>query len=106
MYWALLSELARYEWGLSIFNSDSKQIQLAMPNKVYDYIAAGIPVIASLGTSFGNFVESEGIGVAVDPKKMPKVLPDSTPYRQRVLEVRGEHALNVTPLEELYEAIA
>ncbi len=57
------------------------------PNKAYDYIACGIPTIASDNPSL-NFVQEEGLGVCVDPQDpsaiasaVNRILQDANIYK-------------------------
>lgn len=42
----MMQQLSRYDWGLCGHIDDHPQWQKAMPNKLFEYIAAGIPVIS------------------------------------------------------------
>lgn len=105
-YLALLSALSRYEWGLALFDSTEDQIRMNMPNKLFDYMAAGIPIIANKDTAFGDFVEATGIGITMDVNSIPD-LPDATPYKRKVLEMRKNYSMDkeANKIEKLYRTI-
>lgn len=46
--------------------STSDNLRLAMPNKLFDSLAAGVPVVAARGTAAGQFVLREGVGAVYD----------------------------------------
>jgi len=49
----------------------------ALPNKTFDYLAAGRPIIAAAPTGeLTRLVESEGVGLAVPPER-PEALADA-----------------------------
>lgn len=50
--------------GLSIYTEISN---VEMPDKFYDYTAAGLPVINSLKGEVGSFVEDENVGINYEP---------------------------------------
>lgn len=74
--------------------------QLAVPVKLYDYIGAGKPVLATRGTLTGSIVKDQGLGWSIDhdPAVIREFLSGlaASPERIRaardaVLERRGEH---------------
>ena len=53
--------------GVSIVQPASLSYRLALPNKLFQYMAAGIPVVASDFPDVKGVVEGSGAGVVVDP---------------------------------------
>jgi glycosyltransferase involved in cell wall biosynthesis len=51
----LLRDVALFRYGVS-------------PNKLYDYYAAGIPVIVAVGGDVNSEVEEEGVGFGIEPE--------------------------------------
>jgi len=105
-YSFLMGQLPFYEWGLVYFPIINDQIESAMPNKVFDYMAAGIPMIANRGTFFGDFIESAGIGIAVD--SLDEIdLAGAIYYKSRIYGMREEWAMerHIHKLIELYEEL-
>jgi succinoglycan biosynthesis protein ExoL len=63
-----LLSTASFDWGVDY--ADGKNSQWLLPNRLYEAIAAGIPLIAVAGTATGDVVRRYNIGV---------VLPECTP---------------------------
>lgn len=53
--------------GLVLIQPTSLSHQLSLPNKLFEYVVAGLPVVASDLPVMGPFVRDEGIGEVVSP---------------------------------------
>lgn len=65
----LIIEMTKYDCGLAVYNCiDNNRLLLegASPNKLYEYISAGIPVISAGINSLKEFVEQYQVGVELD----------------------------------------
>lgn len=65
----LILEMTKYDCGLAVYNSvDNNRLLLegASPNKLYEYISAGIPVISAGINSLKEFVEQYHVGIELD----------------------------------------
>lgn len=65
VYDKLLGVLGCHDWGLCGNTKEYREWDLAMPNKLFEYMAGGIPVIALNCGEVAEFVEKHGIGIAV-----------------------------------------
>jgi glycosyltransferase involved in cell wall biosynthesis len=54
------------DWGFSLDRPDHGNYLMSLPNKLFDYIHAGIPVVASPMPEVAKIVESHGIGTLID----------------------------------------
>jgi glycosyltransferase involved in cell wall biosynthesis len=63
----LLSHTAEADVGVTLLQDTCENHRLALPNKLFEYIAAGIPVIASALPETRRLVESYAIGWCVPP---------------------------------------
>ena len=63
----LISFISSCDIGLAIYSKDSLNNFYATPNKLFEYIMAGIPIIGSNFPEMKNIIEGEGIGLTVDP---------------------------------------
>ena len=65
----LVNELSQYDVGLCIFNNNPKNqlyLESSSPNKLYEYINAGIPVALGDVKSHIQFAESNSFGKQID----------------------------------------
>lgn len=53
------------DWGFSLDRPDHGNYLMSLPNKLFDYIHAGIPVVASPMPEVAKIVESHGIGTLI-----------------------------------------
>jgi hypothetical protein len=106
-YSSLMRELSRYDWGLVGCPIDHPQWQKAMPNKMFEYIAAGIPCLVWNAKESGKFVEKYGLGIVVDStSEIPDVYYKCEEYRRNVVEKRHDFTMEkqLPQLLELYES--
>jgi glycosyltransferase involved in cell wall biosynthesis len=54
--------------GILLYRNDCRNNYYCAPNKLYEYMHAGLPVITSDFPGLRALVESEGIGVCVNPE--------------------------------------
>ncbi|MHA2278620.1 MAG: glycosyltransferase [Candidatus Kariarchaeaceae archaeon] len=61
----LIRKCASHDWGL-IGNIDShREWHNAMPNKLFEYIASQVPIVALNASYAGKWIEKEGIGINI-----------------------------------------
>jgi glycosyltransferase involved in cell wall biosynthesis len=58
----LLSHTREADVGVSLLSDDCENHRLALPNKVFEYIAAGVPVVVSDLPELRRLVEEHGVG--------------------------------------------
>jgi glycosyltransferase involved in cell wall biosynthesis len=52
-----------YSWGLVMWNPDSENGRLAAPNKLFDYIASGVPALAAPHPQAAEIIARFGCGI-------------------------------------------
>jgi glycosyltransferase involved in cell wall biosynthesis len=64
----LLRVLADYDFGWAGFNSklNGPHLDTALPNKLYEYLACGLPVITLEHRALRRVLREEGVGIALD----------------------------------------
>ena len=62
--------------GVVAFSNQPNHVS-AQPNKLFEYLASGIPVIASHFPLWRELVEGEGVGFCVDPAS-PEEIAEAT----------------------------
>lgn len=58
----LIKIASEHDLGLCLFANESKQLMLAEPNKIYEYMAAGLGIIASETPTMKRMIEDKQIG--------------------------------------------
>jgi glycosyltransferase involved in cell wall biosynthesis len=110
---SLLAALVRYDLGWAGFNVTLNRAHLdtALPNKVYEYLGCGLPVIALRHRALARLVEENGVGVVLDgidglSERLDAL--DLAGLRERVAAVRLEFTAeaHVGRVVDLYESLA
>lgn len=74
-YEDLLSNTSKYHFGLIPWRNNISQVRFAMPNKFFEYLNAGIPVICSDNSEISETVQRFQLGLVFDHKN-PLLLKD------------------------------
>lgn len=109
----LLRELPDYDLGWAGFNSELNRPHLdtALPNKAFEYIGCGLPVLTLDHRALARLIEVEGVGVSLDcledlPGRLAAL--DIPALRQRVMGARHHLTVeaNIDRVTDLYETLA
>lgn len=110
---ALLRLLAGYDLGWAAFNAtlNAAHLDTALPNKAFEYLASGLPIVAGPHRALRRLVAEHGVGVpADDPSELPGALAatDLAAVRARVSATRRSFTVegHIGELVALYEEVA
>lgn len=110
----LLQEITQYDYGWAGFNvneRNQKHVEAALPNKIMEYIACGLPTLAFPHKTIKNFVEEHQVGfVFNDLGEMGEILDDkeaTSRVQKTVLDNRHGFTVerNIGAVVEFYEKI-
>jgi glycosyltransferase involved in cell wall biosynthesis len=108
----LLRELPRYDFGWAGFNTtlNGAHLDTVLPNKLYEYLACGLPVLTLQHRALSRFVEGNRVGLALDGVEgLAERLADTDvpALRARVRAVRRRMTVeaNIGALGALYDTL-
>jgi glycosyltransferase involved in cell wall biosynthesis len=104
----LIKKLTRHEWGFVGNSFHSSQWEKTAPNKLFDYISAGIPIIAMNAKWSEEFVTKHGIGIVVESvKEIVDRWDEHKVCKRNLLKKRQELTMenHIHILEELYREV-
>lgn len=105
IYSDLIKCLSRHDWGLVGNISSTPEWEVAMPNKLFEYVAAGTPIVAMNASECAELVLKWGIGISVKSlEELAERWSEHRVCRNRLLQVRREFCMenHVNRLYELY----
>tara|TARA_R100001530_G_scaffold57152_2_gene41588 strand:- start:264 stop:1070 length:807 start_codon:yes stop_codon:yes gene_type:complete len=108
VYDELLKNIGRHDWGLVGNLNYTREWEVAMPNKLFDYIAAGVPIVAINAKECGKLVKEHGIGIEVNSlEELFERWEEHTEIRKVLLKKRQQFTMNnnIQPLKDLYISV-
>jgi hypothetical protein len=105
---ALTHQISRFDWGFCGVPEAIPAWSQSIPNKFFDYLSGGIPVIAYNCEPVREFCDA-GFGIYADSIEdiLRAAHTDPKPYRKHVLENRGQYTFlrHIDPVVELYNSL-
>jgi glycosyltransferase involved in cell wall biosynthesis len=94
----LLEEITQYDFGWSGFNGSENKthLDIALPNKVMEYVASGLPVLAFPHKTIQQFIETHGVGLVfsdIDELEAIVKNEDLSKIRKNALTSRQQFAI-------------
>jgi hypothetical protein len=109
----LLAVLPAYDFGWAGFNADlnGAHLDTCLPNKAYEYVGCGLPVLTLGHRALSRFVGAGGLGLSLatlDNLAVQLAALDLVELRRRIAAARLELTVeaNIHRLVELYETVA
>jgi glycosyltransferase involved in cell wall biosynthesis len=109
----LLRQLPEYDFGWAGFNAglNAAHLDTALPNKLYEYLGCGLPVVTLRHRALRRTLDEEGVGIALDDVgELAAALAaaDVTALRRRVAERRGHYTVEgqIGRVAALYRDVA
>ncbi len=97
-YKNLLYEITQYDFGWAGFNGakNGEHLDIALPNKVLEYVSSDLPVIAFPHKTIQRFIEKYGIGLIIkDVDELPETLRNVNISELEGHVMRSRHKLTV-----------
>ena len=111
----LISYSASADIGLANIVGQSVSYETSLPNKLFEYAMAGIPVIGSDSPEIGRIIEETGIGLTCNPedaeaiaKAIRTIMDDPSPFREATGPAAKRYNWDVESqvLLELYDSLS
>ena len=110
---ALMRALPSYDFGWAGFNDglNGAHLDTALPNKAFEYVGCGLPVLTLGHRALARLVAEEGVGIsleALDELADQLAAVDLPALRTRVAKARPRLVVEarIGPLVDLYEELA
>lgn len=105
----LLKELTQYDYGWAGFNGAKnwEHLDAVLPNKAFEYIACGLPILTFPHRTLKDLVEKEKVGIVVDDLNFKEKLVDTEDLRENVMKKRFDYTIEgkINDLIDFYEKI-
>jgi glycosyltransferase involved in cell wall biosynthesis len=105
---SLIKSLARHDWGLVGNVFPTAEWDVAFPNKMFEYIAAGVPVVAINAGACGKFLVEHGVGIEVESlKELTERWSEHQECRNTLIKVRQKFTMeeHIDKLVKLYKEV-
>lgn len=107
-YQELMSSIGRHDWGLVGNTKKTSEWDVAMPNKLFEYIATGVPVVSMNAGSCSRLLDETGMGITVEgPEELAERWGEHRDCRKRVIKNRQAFSMNakIHELENFYREV-
>ncbi len=105
----LLQELTKYDFGWAGFNDARNKVHLdvVLPNKAYEYIACGLPIITFPHKALSEFVQEQRVGLVIEDFDIRERLETSHALHENVNRKRYDFTMenNIDTLFDFYRKI-
>jgi len=105
---SLINGIGRHDWGLVGNIFPTPEWDVAFPNKMFEYIAANVPICVMNAGACAEFVEKHGIGIVVNSlKELMDRWDESVEIRKNMIKKRQTWCMDrhIDKLVDLYEEV-
>lgn len=74
----LISTLSSYDLGWSAWPPNTLNLAHSLPNKFFEYLTAGIPMVVTGGSEMATIVDKYSCGITVDPEAQSQLIDELT----------------------------
>ena len=107
-YHKLLGLLSRHDWGLVGNLTPTPEWDVAFPNKLFEYLSAGVPVVALHARECGAWLKQRGVGIEVESlEELCARWGEHTEIRKTILKNRQQWTMDghISELVDLYASL-
>jgi len=107
-YLELLTCLTRHDWGLVGNMEKSYQWEMTLTNKMFEYLACGLPVVAINASESSKFIEKHDVGITVESMRELKARwGEHRKKQENVIKFRQKFIMDnhIDSLLELYKKL-
>jgi glycosyltransferase involved in cell wall biosynthesis len=107
-YEELIGSVSRHDWGLVGNIGNHREWEVAMPNKLFDYMAAGVPAVSMNAAYCSKFLDETKTGITVgSPEELAERWSEHREARKNVFKFRRDWAMDnhIYKLEAFYKEV-
>lgn len=107
-YEELLNSVSRHDWGLVGNTTKTREWQVAMPNKLFEYMATGVPIVSMNADYCSKFIKETGVGITAEgPEELAERWKEHRDCRKKLFKERQAWSMNakINLLENFYREI-
>lgn len=104
----LTKRLGQHDWGLVGNIYPTSEWDNALPNKLFEYMAAGTPIVVINAKEAAEFVLKHGVGIVVkDLKELTSRWSEHREIRKKILKIRTQFSMDnqIVNLEDFYRVV-
>lgn len=108
-YDVLMKEIGKHDWGLVGNSIKTREWEVAAPNKLFEYMATGVPVVSMNAGWCSKFVKDNDVGIEVSgPEELGQRWAEHRAKRTNVIKRRREFSMDahINKLEDFYRGLA